>query len=59
MLTLFGADYGKSFPDIVQGLEHVMENLGSDQISVPSSFKYRIALEKQVILCMFFEMLII
>ncbi|XP_022722364.1 HEAT repeat-containing protein 6 isoform X2 [Durio zibethinus] len=41
-------DYGKSFPDIVQGLEHVVENLGSDQISVPSSFKYRIALEKQL-----------
>ncbi|XWS61469.1 hypothetical protein CRYUN_Cryun07bG0128200 [Craigia yunnanensis] len=41
-------DYGKSFPDIVQGLEHVMENLGLDQISVPSNFKYRIALEKQL-----------
>ncbi|XWS38093.1 hypothetical protein CRYUN_Cryun19dG0101100 [Craigia yunnanensis] len=41
-------DYGKSFPDIVQGLEHVMENLGSDPVSVPSSFKYRIALEKQL-----------
>ncbi|XVF12805.1 hypothetical protein REPUB_Repub08aG0151600 [Reevesia pubescens] len=41
-------DYGKSFPDIVQGLEHVVENLGSDQILVPSSFKYRIALEKQL-----------
>ncbi|XP_012474733.1 uncharacterized protein LOC105791273 isoform X2 [Gossypium raimondii] len=40
-------DYGKSFPDIVQGLEHVVENLGSDSISAPSSFKYRIALEKQ------------
>ncbi|KAK8583569.1 hypothetical protein V6N12_067835 [Hibiscus sabdariffa] len=41
-------DYGKSFPDIVQGLEHVVENLGSDPISAPSSFKYRIALEKQL-----------
>ncbi|KAH1107431.1 hypothetical protein J1N35_011199 [Gossypium stocksii] len=41
-------DYGKSFPDIVQGLEHVVENLGSDSISAPSSFKYRIALEKQL-----------
>ncbi|KAL1086588.1 hypothetical protein V6Z11_D08G124900 [Gossypium hirsutum] len=40
-------DYGKSFPDIVQGLEHVVENLGSDSILAPSSFKYRIALEKQ------------
>ncbi|XP_039045292.1 HEAT repeat-containing protein 6 isoform X2 [Hibiscus syriacus] len=41
-------DYGKSFPDIAQGLEHVVENLGSDSISAPSSFKYRIALEKQL-----------
>ncbi|XP_022762497.1 putative uncharacterized protein DDB_G0272456 [Durio zibethinus] len=41
-------DYGKSFPDIVQGLEHVVENLGSDLISEPSNFKYRIALEKQL-----------
>ncbi|XWS48692.1 hypothetical protein CRYUN_Cryun13aG0098100 [Craigia yunnanensis] len=48
LLTLFDANYGKPFPDIVQGLEHVAENLGSDQISVPSSFKYGIALEKQL-----------
>ncbi|CAI0408973.1 unnamed protein product [Linum tenue] len=41
-------DYGESFPDVVQGLEHVLENLSSDQISAPSSFKYRVALEKQV-----------
>ncbi|XVE64543.1 hypothetical protein DITRI_Ditri07aG0108700 [Diplodiscus trichospermus] len=41
-------DYGKSFPDIVQGLELVVENLGSDPVLVPSSFKYRIALEKQL-----------
>ncbi|OMO95180.1 Armadillo-like helical [Corchorus capsularis] len=41
-------DYGKSFPDVVQGLEHVVENLGSDQILGPSSFKYRIALENQL-----------
>uniref|UniRef100_A0A2N9IEJ3 Integrase catalytic domain-containing protein n=1 Tax=Fagus sylvatica TaxID=28930 RepID=A0A2N9IEJ3_FAGSY len=41
-------DYGKSFPDVIQGLEHIIENLGSDQISAPSSFKYRVALEKQV-----------
>jgi hypothetical protein len=32
----------------VQGLEHILENLGSDQISAPSNFKYRVALEKQV-----------
>jgi hypothetical protein len=41
-------DYGKSFPDVIQGLEHIIENLGSDQISAPSSFKYRVALEKQL-----------
>lgn len=41
-------DYGNSFSDVVQGLEHVLENLGSDQISAPSNFKYRVALEKQV-----------
>lgn len=27
---------------------HLVENLDKDQISAPSSFKYRIALEKQV-----------
>ncbi|XVF51142.1 hypothetical protein PTKIN_Ptkin04bG0160800 [Pterospermum kingtungense] len=48
LLTLYNADYGQSFPGIVQGLEHVLENLSLDQISVPSSFKYRIALEKQL-----------
>ncbi|KAK2981971.1 hypothetical protein RJ640_019191 [Escallonia rubra] len=41
-------DYGISFSDIVQGLEHVLENLSSDQILSPSSFKYRVALEKQL-----------
>ncbi|PIA35013.1 hypothetical protein AQUCO_03700336v1 [Aquilegia coerulea] len=41
-------DYGSSFADVVQGLEHVLETLGSDQVTAPSSFKYRDALEKQV-----------
>ncbi|KAJ7951176.1 HEAT repeat-containing protein 6 [Quillaja saponaria] len=41
-------DYGQSFPDVVQGVEHIIENLGADQISAPSSFKYRVALEKQL-----------
>ncbi|KAL3743793.1 hypothetical protein ACJRO7_018975 [Eucalyptus globulus] len=40
--------YGRSFSDVVQGLEHVLENLGSDQVANPSSFKYRVALEKQL-----------
>ncbi|KAK3011803.1 hypothetical protein RJ639_012504 [Escallonia herrerae] len=50
VLDVVGAsrDYGISFSDIVQGLEHVLENLSSDQILSPSSFKYRVALEKQV-----------
>ncbi|KAL5719338.1 hypothetical protein ACHQM5_012132 [Ranunculus cassubicifolius] len=43
------ADYGSSFCDVVQGLEHVLENVGPDQISAPPpSFKYREALEKQL-----------
>ncbi|XP_030454052.1 uncharacterized protein LOC115675496 isoform X1 [Syzygium oleosum] len=40
--------YGRSFSDVVQGLEHVLENLGSDQVANPSNFKYRVALEKQL-----------
>lgn len=45
---LFDADYGRSFYDVLQGVVNVMENLNSDQISMPSNFKYRVALEKQV-----------
>ncbi|KAL4570566.1 hypothetical protein LXL04_026222 [Taraxacum kok-saghyz] len=41
-------DYGKSYSDVVQGVEHTLENLGSDQMFAPSSFKYRVALEKQL-----------
>ncbi|WCJ26681.1 ARM repeat superfamily protein [Euphorbia peplus] len=41
-------DYGKSFSDVVQGLEHLIENPGSDQMSTPSSFRYRVALDKQI-----------
>ncbi|GFS44587.1 ARM repeat superfamily protein [Actinidia rufa] len=40
-------DYGGSFSDVIQGVEHAIENLSSDQIT-PSSFRYRIALEKQL-----------
>ncbi|KAH9718801.1 DUF4042 domain-containing protein [Citrus sinensis] len=42
------SDYGKSFSDVVQGLEHILENLGADHLSAPSSFKYRVALQKQL-----------
>lgn len=45
---IFNADYGSSFPDIIQGVEHILENLGSDKVSEPSSFKYRATLENQV-----------
>ncbi|XP_021667180.2 uncharacterized protein LOC110655247 isoform X3 [Hevea brasiliensis] len=37
-----------SVHDVVQGLEHIIENLASDQIYAPSSFKYRVALDKQI-----------
>ncbi|KAA0042623.1 HEAT repeat-containing protein 6 isoform X1 [Cucumis melo var. makuwa] len=40
--------YGKSFPDVVQGLEHTIENLESNHNLAPS-FKYKVALEKQLI----------
>ncbi|XP_057510262.1 uncharacterized protein LOC130792729 isoform X1 [Actinidia eriantha] len=40
-------DYGGSFSDVIQGVEHAIENLSSDHIT-PSSFRYRIALEKQL-----------
>ncbi|GMH13272.1 hypothetical protein Nepgr_015113 [Nepenthes gracilis] len=41
-------DYGRSFSDVVQGVEHILENLGSEQNLTPTSFKYKIALEKQL-----------
>ncbi|KAJ9549714.1 hypothetical protein OSB04_022257 [Centaurea solstitialis] len=41
-------DYGESYSDVVQGVEHTLENLGTDQMFAPSSFKYRVALEKQL-----------
>ncbi|XP_031397671.1 HEAT repeat-containing protein 6 isoform X2 [Punica granatum] len=45
-------DYGRSFTDVVKGVEHVLENLDSYQMSAPSSFKYRSALEKQLTITM-------
>ncbi|KAL8047011.1 hypothetical protein ABFX02_08G210700 [Erythranthe guttata] len=41
-------DYGKSYYDVIKSVEHVVENFKSDQMSEPSNFKYRIALEKQL-----------
>ncbi|XP_010934593.1 uncharacterized protein [Elaeis guineensis] len=43
-------DYGSSFPDVVQGLENILESLGSDLSSTPSSFRYKDNLEKQLTL---------
>ncbi|KAL2940357.1 HEAT repeat-containing protein 6 [Bienertia sinuspersici] len=40
-------DYGSSFSDVVQGIQHNLENVMTDQHST-LSFKYRIALEKQL-----------
>ncbi|PKU87210.1 hypothetical protein MA16_Dca009358 [Dendrobium catenatum] len=42
------ADYGSSFSDVVQGLEQVLESLGSHHSVMPSSFKYKDNLEKQL-----------
>nr|GEY50631.1 hypothetical protein [Tanacetum cinerariifolium] len=41
-------DFGKSYSDVVQWVEHTLENLRADQMFAPSSFKYRVALEKQL-----------
>ncbi|KAJ8562353.1 hypothetical protein K7X08_011644 [Anisodus acutangulus] len=41
-------DYGRSFFSVVQGVQHVVESLSSDEISSPSNLKYRLALEKQL-----------
>ncbi|PHT27000.1 hypothetical protein CQW23_33393 [Capsicum baccatum] len=44
----FSADYGRSFLSVLQGVQHVVESLNSDEISSPSNLKYRLALEKQL-----------
>uniref|UniRef100_A0A0E0LR98 DUF4042 domain-containing protein n=1 Tax=Oryza punctata TaxID=4537 RepID=A0A0E0LR98_ORYPU len=41
-------DYGSSFPDVVRGIEHILESLSSNSLSSPSNFKHRGNLEKQV-----------
>ncbi|CAN6480640.1 unnamed protein product [Victoria cruziana] len=43
------SDYGDSFTDVLQGLVHVIETLNSDHVIVPSSLKYRNALEEQLV----------
>ena len=44
---MLSSDYGSSFSDVVRGIQHILENVTTDQHSTPS-FKYRIALENQV-----------
>lgn len=41
-------DYGSSFPDVVQGLEHVLESFCSNNSSSLANFKHRDNLEKQL-----------
>ncbi|XP_057969644.1 uncharacterized protein LOC131158794 isoform X2 [Malania oleifera] len=41
-------EYGRSYSDIVQGLQRILENMDSDQIPTPSSFKYMVMLKKQL-----------
>ncbi|KAL1823511.1 hypothetical protein ACET3Z_010289 [Daucus carota] len=41
-------DYRSSFTDVVRSVEEMLENLNTHQISTPSSFRYRIALQKQL-----------
>ncbi|PAN33637.1 hypothetical protein PAHAL_6G035300 [Panicum hallii] len=41
-------DYGSSFPDVVRGLVHALEALSSNNSSLPSNFKQKDNLEKQL-----------
>ncbi|TKW08942.1 hypothetical protein SEVIR_6G058000v4 [Setaria viridis] len=41
-------DYGSSFPDVVRGLVHALEALCSNNSSLPSNFKQKGNLEKQL-----------
>ncbi|KAG2581600.1 hypothetical protein PVAP13_6KG059300 [Panicum virgatum] len=41
-------DYGSSFPDVVRGLVHALEALRSNNSSLPSNFKQKDNLEKQL-----------
>ncbi|OIW03035.1 hypothetical protein TanjilG_20963 [Lupinus angustifolius] len=45
-------DYGASFSGIVRCVEDILENIGQDQISGPSNFKYMVSLQKQLTLTM-------
>lgn len=45
------AAYGRSFPDVVKGVEHTLQSLLSDRETTPANFKYKRSLENQVKPC--------
>jgi hypothetical protein len=40
--------YGRSFPDVVKGVEHTLQSLHSDRETTPANFKYKRSLENQL-----------
>uniref|UniRef100_A0A1J3DAH3 HEAT repeat-containing protein 6 n=1 Tax=Noccaea caerulescens TaxID=107243 RepID=A0A1J3DAH3_NOCCA len=44
--------YGRSFPDIVKGVEYTLQSLNSDRETTPANFKYKRSLENQLTLTM-------
>ncbi|CAH8317896.1 unnamed protein product [Eruca vesicaria subsp. sativa] len=40
--------YGRSFPDVVKGVWHTLQNLNSDRETTPANFKYKKSLENQL-----------
>ncbi|CAB80476.1 hypothetical protein [Arabidopsis thaliana] len=48
ILYVFWDSYGRSFPDVVKGVEHTLQSLHSDRETTPANFKYKRSLENQV-----------
>ncbi|KAH7298498.1 hypothetical protein KP509_25G046900 [Ceratopteris richardii] len=46
-------DYGQSFSDIVQALVLSQESLNSSELADPSTYKYMVALNEQMHVCMY------
>ncbi|CAN6914804.1 unnamed protein product [Brassica oleracea] len=40
--------YGRSFPDVVKGVWHTLQNLNTDRETTPTNFKYKKSLENQL-----------
>ncbi|XP_010436900.1 PREDICTED: HEAT repeat-containing protein 6 isoform X2 [Camelina sativa] len=40
--------YGRSFPDVVKGVEHTLQSLHYDRETTPTNFKYKRSLENQL-----------